>query len=85
MQFYLKFIYVDNHHVDDEEEAVQFINQNTNNSTAFLMHVAVDELEQDCSKLVGSSTLHEFRYFLFTFMIPMFTIFKQDSKEERVK
>lgn len=52
----------DNNHVDDEEEAVDFINNHVKNSTAFIMNVDEEDLEQDCSAVQNSNSMHEFRY-----------------------
>lgn len=54
----------DEHHIDDELEAVDFINQHIRNTTAFTMYVDADETEEDCTALHGSNSLHEMRYFL---------------------
>jgi hypothetical protein len=52
---------VENHFVDNEQEAVDFINEYMNNSTAFLMEMSVEDLEEDANTLSGSSLMHEFR------------------------
>lgn len=52
-------INTDTHHVDDELEAVVYINQHIKNSKAFIMVVKHGETEQDCSALRGSSTYYE--------------------------
>ena len=54
-------VFTADQHVDDEFEAVDFINQRVNNSKAFIMNVGPDEIEQDCSAILGSSSLYEFR------------------------
>ena len=51
----------DNHHVDDEIEAVEYINTFVRNSEAFTMYVGDDEVEQDCFPIKGSNSLHMFR------------------------
>lgn len=52
----------DDCHVDDEDEAVEFINSNINNANAFVMDVYTYENEQDCSAVPGSNSMHEFRW-----------------------
>ncbi len=47
--------------MDDEDEAVEFINSNINNANAFVMDVYTYENEQDCSAVPGSNSMHEFR------------------------
>ena len=48
--------------MDDEVEAAQYINDHVKNSTAFVMDVGPDEVEQDCTPLHGSNSLYEYRY-----------------------
>ena len=48
--------------MDDEHEAVEYINSYVKNSTAFVMDVGQDEVEQDCTPLNGSNSLYEYRY-----------------------
>lgn len=54
-------MYTDKNHVDDEHEAVEFINKHVKNSKAFIMEVSAEETEQDCTVLAGSNSKHEFR------------------------
>lgn len=48
--------------MDDEIEAVEFINDQIKNSRAYVMNVDPSEVEIDSSPLKGSSVAHEFRY-----------------------
>lgn len=54
--------FLDKHHVDDENEAVEFIEREISNSHAVLMEVHADEVETDSTPLKGSSKAHEYRY-----------------------
>lgn len=49
------------HHVDDEHEAVRFINKKVANSRAWFMNVDPDDVEENCSGVQGSNGMHEFR------------------------
>lgn len=55
---------VEEHYVDNEQEAVDFINNKgrVQNTKAFLMPMAVTDTEQDCNVLSGSNSMFEFRY-----------------------
>ena len=48
-------------HVDDEVEAVDFINKHVKNSKAFVMQMRPDEEEQDSTAVKGSNSMHEMR------------------------
>lgn len=54
-------MFVEKHHVDNEHEAVAFINKKVANSRAYFMNVHADDFEEDCSAVQGSSSMHEFR------------------------
>lgn len=55
--------FIDNCHIDTEDEAVVFINTHIAHARAFLVNIGDNEVEQDCTTLYGSSKFHEFRYF----------------------
>jgi len=57
-------IILDKHHVDDEIEAIEYINNHVNNAVAFQMKIASDDSEQDCTPVAGTMQYHEFRYVL---------------------
>ncbi len=54
---------VENHFIDNEQEVLEFINSSgcVRHSTAFLMDMTSNDLEQDCTGVVGSSSMFEFR------------------------
>ncbi len=54
---------IDDNHVDNEQEAADFINDHVSNSTVFIMNMTMNDAEQDCTPLQGFNALHEFRYF----------------------
>lgn len=54
--------------MDDENEAVVYINDNIENTTAFVMDMRENKMEQDCTPLNGSTKLFEYRYVLCTFV-----------------
>jgi len=53
----------ENHYIDNEQEAVDFLNNSgiVLNTTAFLMHVTSSDQEQNCSGVIGSNSMFEFR------------------------
>jgi hypothetical protein len=53
----------ENHYIDNEQEAVDFLNNSgiVLNTTAFLMNVTSSDLEQNCTGVVGSNSMFEFR------------------------
>lgn len=53
--------FLDNHHIDTENEAAQYINQFVANSHAFVVVIGASETEQDCTPVQGSNKFHEFR------------------------
>jgi hypothetical protein len=49
--------------VDNEQEAYEFINSGAiKNTTAFLMPMTNNDVEQDCTGVTGSNSMFEFRY-----------------------
>lgn len=54
---------VENHFIDNEQEAVDFLNKAgvVLNTTAFLMQVTSHDEEQDCTGVTGSNSMFEFR------------------------
>lgn len=48
-------------HVDDEYEAASYINDHINNAIAFVIVIAPDDQEQDCTPLEGSNSFYEYR------------------------
>lgn len=48
--------------MDNEHEAIEFINNEVKNTTAFLMEMTEDDEEQDCTILSGSNSMFELRY-----------------------
>jgi hypothetical protein len=54
-------VIAENNHVDDENEAVEFINCKIANSTAFKIIVHENDVEEDCSALQDSNSFYEFR------------------------
>ena len=57
------FYFSENHHIDNESEAAEFINSSVNESQAFLMYLSDFDHEQDCTAVSGSSKMFQFRYF----------------------
>jgi len=56
-------IIAEDHFVDNEQEALDFINSGAvANTTAFLMPMSSNDEEQDCTALAGSNSYYEFRY-----------------------
>lgn len=52
----------ENHFVDNEQEAMEFINSGKiKNTTAYMMEMSEYDEEQDCSGLNGSNSMFEFR------------------------
>lgn len=70
---------IDEHHVDDEVEAVDYINHYIRNTLAFTMYIGEDEEEEDCTAVRGSNSMHEFRYtriyFCYYIGAPMYLVF----------
>lgn len=56
------YFVIDEHHIDDEDEAASYINLYVQNSTAFVMDMPPGEKEQDTTPVKGSNSMHEFRY-----------------------
>jgi len=54
-------LHLDHHHVDDEMEAIEYINDHVENAVAFRMTISPDDNEQDCSPVRGTMKYHEFR------------------------
>lgn len=48
--------------MDDEVEAVQFVNEHIKNTTAFTMEIGDEEVEQDCTAVRGTNGFHEYWY-----------------------
>jgi hypothetical protein len=58
----LIFIHVEDHFVDNEQEAYEFINSGAvKNTTAFLMPMSAEDVEQNCTGVQGSNSMFEFR------------------------
>jgi hypothetical protein len=57
-------ILAEDHHIDNEQKAVDFINQSglILNTKAYLMHMTSNDEEQDCSGVKGSNSMFEFRF-----------------------
>jgi hypothetical protein len=53
--------HADNNHIDNEVEAVTFINKYISNTRAFVVNMNPDETETDCIAVQESVNLHEFR------------------------
>jgi hypothetical protein len=52
----------DDYHIDNEAEAATFINTHVRNSSAFVVYIGSQKLEQDCTGVAGSNSFYEFRY-----------------------
>lgn len=62
-EFQLSLIFAANHYVDNEEEAVSFLNSGKLKHTkAFLMKMTMLDEETDVTGLTGSSNFFEYRY-----------------------
>ena len=61
LNVYIGYLIVEYHHIDNEEEAAEFINNHVNFATAFLMPMDATDKEQDCQAMQGSSEVHEIR------------------------
>ena len=55
------FFVIDGQTVDDEIEAVDYINNNLNNHTAFLLNMEEEDADEDSNTLAQLKKQHEFR------------------------
>ena len=54
--------YVEDHFIDNEQEVYEFLNSGkVKNTKAFVMEMSTSDEEQDCTGVVGSNSMYEFR------------------------
>ena len=58
----LIIVNTENHYIDNEQEVFEFINSGrVRDSTAFIMKMSNSDEEVDCTGVIGSNSMFEFR------------------------
>ena len=73
--------------IDNEIEATDFVNWQFADTRAFLMNMTMKDEEQDCTGVVGSNSMFEFRYLKYCTLADILLtskfLYKQKREENR--